>query len=122
MHREPVHLSPSARRLACDTMVETLAFHGIELLVLCVDDHHFHLLARVPDHRPRAWVGLAKKRSARTLSEAGLCEPGGVWAVRSRALPIRDRAHQLNVFRYIARHAARGACVWTFRNRKPASQ
>ena len=39
----------------------------------------------------RKLVGIAKKTSARALLDAGLVEPRGVWAVRDRALPIKDR-------------------------------
>lgn len=51
------------------------------------------------------------------LSEVGL--KGKVWAVRSRPEPIRDRAHQVNVYRYIKRHGQRGAATWTHRDPPP---
>ena len=93
-------------------MVEALHHHTIEVAVLCVDDHHFHVLARVPDHNPRRWIGIAKKESARALSRANLVSPGGVWAVRFRCLPITNKAHFENAQKYIADHASRGASVW----------
>ena len=36
---------------------------------------------------------------------------GQLWAKRGKELPIRDRAHQLNVYRYVLRHANQGAWV-----------
>ena len=64
----------------------------------------------------RHYVGIAKKDSARALSDAGLVQPGGVWAVRLRCLPIGDRAYQVNVVRYMGSHADRDAAVWTIRS------
>ncbi len=112
MKRAPVKLSKEAARCACDVMVENLLRHDIEVIALCVDSHHFHILARFPDHNPRKWIGLAKKRSARVLSDEKMVAKGGVWAVRFRSLPIRDRGHQVNCARYIMAHAKHGASVW----------
>lgn len=107
-----MRLSPASRRLACEAIVETLHENSIDVVAVCVDDHHFHALARFRDHRPRFWIGQAKRASARALSLAGLAQTGGVWAVRSRAEPIKDRAHQVTVAKYILRHASRGAATW----------
>ena len=115
MNRPPVHLSPQAARYACDEFAASFIKHSIEVLAIAVDDHHYHILARFPDHMPRKWVGLAKKDSARLLSDAGFVEKGGVWAVRNRCVPITDRQHQLNTYHYIKQHANRGAAVWVFR-------
>ncbi len=116
MTRPPVRLTPQAAHIACNEIVASLLRHDIQALAVAVDDHHYHILARFPDHNPRKWVGIAKKNSARALSDASLVPAGGVWAVRCRCLPVRDRAHQLNVFRYIEKHARRGASIWTFRS------
>ncbi|TVQ59475.1 MAG: hypothetical protein EA379_10815 [Phycisphaerales bacterium] len=112
MQRAPVRLSSEARIVVRDVMVESLLRDGIELAALCVDDHHFHILARFPDRDPRRWIGMAKRRSARELSKRGLAPLGGVWAKRFRALPINDRDHARNTFRYILGHARTGAAVW----------
>jgi len=116
-------------------MVATLQQQAVEVIALAVDDHHFHILARFPkptDRDPWAWrvpmrndenrelaiarhfVGIAKKESALALSDANLMPNGGVWAKRCRVLSIRDRAHQLNVYNYIKKHASRGAAIWVF--------
>ena len=167
MRRSPIRLNAAARRIACHVMVESLSRRGVEVIALCVDDHHYHILARFPKptefglvHRVgnissgsvigatpenvqgrgpssvglnaptrkdgndilaviRHLVGVAKKESALALSKAGHCEKGagGIWAKRCRALSVKDRAHQLNVYQYIVEHAQRGAAVWTFRDR-----
>ncbi|MCG8406096.1 MAG: hypothetical protein MI923_12940 [Phycisphaerales bacterium] len=116
LKRPPVHLDRGQRRVATDAMVARLLQDRIEVLALAVDDHHFHILVRCPDHRPRHWVGRAKKQASDLLSEHGLA--GQVWARGCRALPITDRKHQVNVFGYVERHARDGAAVWTFRERE----
>lgn len=112
MKRPPVTLSTPARRLACDTIAQSLIERGIDVVRVSVDGHHYHILARFRDHKPREWIGIAKSISARTLSKTGLVQEGGVWAVRCRCLPITDRAHQVNVARYIEGHAKIGAAIW----------
>lgn len=112
MDGEQVSLSPRARQAALNGIIHALHHHTIEVAIGAVDDHHFHLLARFPDKHPRRWVGIAKKESSRTLSSAGLVEPGGVWATRTHCQPIRDRDHQLEVARYVSDHAERGAALY----------
>jgi hypothetical protein len=58
-------------------------------------------------------MGIAKKRSARYLSDAQLADRGGVWAARCRPKPINDRPHQVCVFGYIRDHRKKGAAVWS---------
>jgi REP element-mobilizing transposase RayT len=106
------HLAPDQRQIALDVIVQTFQFHGLDLIAICLDDHHLHLLARFRDHNPRKWVGISKKRAARALSDAGFVDEGGVWGKRSQCQPIRDRAHQVATFRYILNHASRGAATW----------
>lgn len=132
MTRAPVRLSLAARRCACDEIVASLLRHRIEVVCAGVDDHHFHALARfvMPEptdqdpwasHRTRNdplyafirhVVGVAKKDASRALSDAGLVPRGGVWTRRFKITPVRDRAHQVSVVRYVTRHAVRGAAVW----------
>ncbi|MCG8406090.1 MAG: transposase [Phycisphaerales bacterium] len=113
LKQRPVRLDKTQRRVAVDAMAEKLLRDGIEVIAAAVDDHHFHLLVRCPDHHPRHWVGRAKKHASHRLSEQGLV--GQVWGKGCRALPITDRKHQVNVFGYVERHVREGAAVWTFR-------
>lgn len=69
----------------------------------------------------RHLIGIAKKDSAQVLTQAKLVDSGGVWAKRCRALGLRGREHQLNVFSYIVRHGDHGAATWTFRDPPPKS-
>jgi REP element-mobilizing transposase RayT len=113
MKNPAVFLEQFARRIVCQAMVQELLSQQIELLALCVDDHHFHLLARFPDHQPRHWIGKAKRRAS--LAMQGYKKGERLWALKFRALPVNDRRHQINVFEYILRHKQQGAVVWTFR-------
>ncbi len=116
MNRDAVRLSSEAAAVAARVMASSLRRHEREVLVVAVDDHHYHILVRCDDGRPRHWVGIAKKDSARELSRLGIAKEGGVWAVRCRCLGVRDREHQVNAYRYIGSHAERGASVWTYRD------
>jgi len=46
--RAPVRLSPEARRIALDVMLEALHHRACEVRIACMDDHHFHILMRLP--------------------------------------------------------------------------
>jgi hypothetical protein len=110
MRRRPVYLTAVQIPKALDEILASLGRRSIELVAASLDDHHFHLLARFPDHRPRHWLGIAKKESSHFLGS------GGLWAVRGKILPVRDRAHQVNVARYILSHASHGAATWRVTN------
>jgi len=75
------------------------------------------------DPIPRYILGKAHSWCTRRVREAcgqspGSPEPGrkmdcGLWAPKPKCQPIRDRAHQLQVVRYIREHEAEGAVVWS---------
>ena len=129
--REAVILAPDARKIACEAIrVALIDFHKIEAIAIAVSGMHLHLLARFPSAQEptdeirglrasdpvRHFVGIAKKESAKSLTNAGLVKPGGVWAKRGKIVPIKDRRHQVNVFNYILDHEQEGAAVWSFRD------
>lgn len=119
MNREAVTFEEHVRSAVLLAMVEKLRASGVEVIIAALDSKHLHLLARFEDDRPRHWIGIAKKHSSHIVRQEGLrIDSGGLWGKRSRAEPIRDRAHQLNAFRYIAAHGAKGAIMWTFRDLK----
>ncbi len=99
MPRPPVHLTPHQRRLALQEMIKSFTRQRIEIIALSVDRIHFHLLARFPDHNPRHHIGVAKKESSHYLKETGQSPIGGIWGTRTQCVPIKDRAHQLTVYR-----------------------
>jgi hypothetical protein len=55
-------------------------------------------------------MGLAKKHAAFESKARGW--KGKLWAKRGKEVPVPDRAHQLNVYRYILDHEREGAWVW----------
>jgi hypothetical protein len=130
MHRQTVTLEWAERVAVCRKIYEALAFHNVEVVQLCVSATHFHVLCRfesvspgiaIPgldnprastNRNPRHLIGVAKKESARALSASGVRPEGGIWVVRCKCKPIRDRRHQVRVARYIYAHYKRGAAVW----------
>ncbi len=112
LKRKPVHLTPDQQEFVLGSIVQTFAFHGLDLIAASLDDHHLHILARFPDQNPRKWIGITKKNAARALSDRGSVGEGGVWGKRSKCDPIHDRSHQVAVYRYIERHESQGARVW----------
>lgn len=135
LKREPVFLTPPARRACVEAMICTwVEIHQIEVLALSVSATHMHVLARfgqapqntVQKPTPtrggrrerdpaRYFMALAKERSSKALAAKGLAPPGGVWAKRGKIVPISDRSHQLNAYRYILDHQDEGAAVWSFK-------
>ncbi len=111
MKRAPVRLCPEARRAACEAMAAALAHHNVEIGAIAVGATHYHIVARFAGDDPRRLVGIAKKRAARALSDRRLAPPGGVWAIRSRAAPIRDASHLCAARRYVLRHERESAAT-----------
>ena len=124
MKRDPVRLEKRLRSVALVAIVKSLRGDDVELLVASLDDHHLHLLGRFRKNNPRRIVGWAKLEATRAVKSylkahgaaVGLVrrirEVEGIWAKRGKALPVRDRAHQISVCGYIASHGKRGAVVF----------
>jgi len=110
---QPVRLRPSQQVAGGRAFVEKLIELDVEVLSFALDAIHYHFLARFPDGEVRQRVGKAKKNASHILRAYDL--PGTVWAKKCRALPVSDRRHQVNVFRYIVNHRKAHAWVWTFR-------
>jgi hypothetical protein len=132
LSRPPVVLTPALRARVLAEIVASLREHEVEVLAACVSSMHMHVLARFPrkptfnerglrrrtsatDDPARHFIGIAKQWSSKQLIRAGLVA-GPIWAKRGKIVAIADRAHQINVFRYILNHASEGAAVWSFRD------
>ncbi len=115
--QEPVVLAPVWRAAVGVAVRDRLLGLGAEVLVVAMSATHLHVQARFPVASAREWLGAAKRHAWFVARDRGW--PGRLWATRSRALPIRDRGHQVNVFGYVAGHADEGAWVWTFRDLPP---
>lgn len=118
MKRDPIVIGAELRAAVLAAIVEKLHSDQLQILVASVDSKHLHLLGRFADHRPREWVGRAKKHSSHLFRQGGLrTDVGGLWARRCGVKPIIDRQHQVNVFHYIDGHRQQGAVVWRFDGR-----
>ena len=136
MRYSPVVLNPSQRRVVCLAMGERLEQLGVEVIDICVDSKHIHILCRFPnwfdpaaeipglrrgnalqdgrDPVPRHIIGVAKKHASHVLRTRGLKpRPGALWTKRGKIIPVTSRQHQLRIVAYIRRHTASGAVVWT---------
>ena len=113
MKRPAVHLPNEVRTLVLNEFVSKLQSFELDVVIAALDDHHLHILARFPHHNPRHHLGIAKKHTSHILREfQGGLSDGGIWSKRSKCIPIRNRAHQVNVARYIHAHKNKGASVW----------
>jgi hypothetical protein len=112
MTRDPVILTMDQRILIVRLMVESLQRRIFDIAVASVTDIHFHILARFRDHNPRHWLGIAKKESSHHAKQCNLGVQGGLWAVRTKSLPTKNRGHQINTAKYIYDHLEEGGAVW----------
>jgi hypothetical protein len=106
----PVALGSSWRPIIGKALVERLQGLGGFVLCAALSRQHGHLLVKCPRGMARAWTGLAKKHAWFIARDAGWRSK--LWGIRSRAIEIRERRHQLNVYRYILGHAPQGAWLW----------
>ena len=110
----PVHLSNQQCRIAGEAIVEKLTQLEIELLVVCLNEIHYHILGRFGRKQIRQQMGLAKLTAYHRLRRRW--QVGKVWQRLCNVTPITSRAHQLRVFEYVRKHENGGAWVWTFRD------
>jgi hypothetical protein len=113
LKHDPVSLSAPWRQRLGRALWQELTRSNAWLLVVAVSKQQVHLLVKLPGQSPRPLVGRAKRGATIRLRADGW--RGALWGVRSKSVQIRDRAHQENAFRYIARHAQEGAWVRSWR-------
>jgi phosphoribosyl-AMP cyclohydrolase len=105
-----VTIAPELRSVVGRAVLQRLQDLGGMVVAISVDAEHVHVLAKMPILRSKLWIGLAKKHAWFQLRDGGW--RGKLWSKGSQAELVRDRRHQLNVHRYILRHASHGAWVW----------
>lgn len=133
MKRDAVSLSEAMRCLVLDEIVQSAEKHRVELLAISVSAMHFHLLGKFSMHRRkptlderglqtssiddpvRHIVGQFKQWSSKRLIRDGLAD-AGLWGKRGKIVPIKDRRHQINTFKYICKHRQEGAALWTYQD------
>jgi hypothetical protein len=111
LKQDQVVLSPEWRQIAGKALVERWQKLGALLVCVAVGGQHVHLLAKMPRTESRRWAGFSKRHAWFVARVQGW--QGKMWGKRSKAVPIRNREHQLKVFRYILAHAEEGAWVWS---------
>jgi hypothetical protein len=115
LKQAPVEWAPDFRRIVGGALVARLQNLGAFVLCASVSRQHVHILAKVPRTLARQWSGLAKKHAWFVARDAGWI--GKMWGKRGKQLPVRDRAHQLNVHRYILAHSREGAWIWVWKRK-----
>jgi REP element-mobilizing transposase RayT len=109
--RSGVRIPVGLRGVVVRSVLTTCEAMGVKAIACTCGANHVHLLAKLPT----TWgfeaslVRALKGRSSRALTE-GL--PGSVWSRGYKLVPVKDRAHQLNVYRYLTWRQERGAVVW----------
>jgi len=116
LKQEPVSLARDLRPTLGMALVEKLERNGALVVCVGVAAQHVHILTKMLPGMQRAWPGHAKRHAWFVLRDHGWS--GKLWGKRGKAIPIRDRRHQLNVYGYIMRHAAQGAWVWSILERQ----
>ncbi len=110
LKQDPVDLSADWQAVIGAALVERLIVLGALVLCCAVSSHHVHVLAKIPRRLERDWTARAKRHAWFKAREHGWRDR--LWAQCCRAERIESRRHQLNVDRYILRHAEQGAWVW----------
>jgi len=117
LKRAPVIFIPEQRALVGIALRDKLQSLGGFVLCFSVAGQHVHILVKLPAGLARSWMGNAKLHAWFELRDkCGWI--GQMWGKRGKELSVRDRRHQLNVYRYILDHAKDGAWVWTWMDEK----
>jgi hypothetical protein len=111
LKQAPVVVQRDLRPTLGQALREKLEKQGALVVCMSVSGQHVHILVKMLPGLERQWLGAAKRHAWFVLNDLGWTTK--LWAKRGKALPIRDRQHQLNVYRYIMRHAQQGAWVWS---------
>ena len=109
LKQEPVVFPSALRKSVGVALEEKLNQLGAWVLIESVSGQHVHMLVKLPAKLARIWLGRAKMHTSFELKK--LRWTGKVWGVRCRVERVRNKAHQVNAFHYIQRHADEGAWV-----------
>ena len=112
MKRDPVFLDVPQRKRALQEFIASLMRRDLVIAIGSIDRIHFHFLAQIPDHDPRKWIGIGKRESSHYCKRVALAPEGGLWAVRSKNVPVADDGHFERTLEYIRDHKKFGAAIW----------
>jgi hypothetical protein len=108
--RPPATFARDLRPEIAQSLRERLENLGATLACIAVAGKHVHLLVKLPKAETRKWIGMAKQHAWQERRSRG--DNRKIWAQKAKFVPVRDRAHQLNVYRYIIAHERQGAYGW----------
>jgi len=111
----PVILPSPLREVVGRALRDRMTDLGAQVIGVAVGGQHAHILAKLPKRQVRNWIGITKRHAWFTLRERGWSSK--LWGKGGKIVVIRDRAHQLNVYRYIQRHKNQGAWAWMYTTR-----
>jgi hypothetical protein len=113
LKQPPVRLTKIWRPRVGKSLRDKLDAKGARVLCLAVAAQHVHVLAKVPAKcQPRLLMGFAKKHAAFEAKSHGW--QGKLWGRRGKEVRVKDRRHQLQIYRYILAHGTEGAWTWKF--------
>ena len=120
MTRNPVRLSDDLRDIVCDALSQKLIEYECDPIVIAIGSKQGHVLPRFPSYDSRIKTGIAKQHATINLKahcsavgiDLRLKRGEGIWGKRSKAEPIKDRAHQVEAFYYVVRHVREGVALW----------
>jgi REP element-mobilizing transposase RayT len=97
---EAVVIPAECREIVGRAILAKLNKLGYRVLAVAVAATHSHWLVEMPEDESdvRKIVGQCKTKSSHAIRAQ---VPGRVWAYRGKNIRVKDRTHQLNVYRYI---------------------
>lgn len=109
----PVRIPPELRPIICTRLIEKIESQNYRLLAVAIDSLHAHLLVELPRDRKtiKRTVGSWKQATSHAVRQE---LPGKLWSAGCDPEVMKDKQHQQNTFRYILKHADRGAVTWRF--------
>jgi len=107
-----VRISAPCRGVIGETILSELWKSEYAVLVVAVSATHAHMLIElpIPTASVRKIIGTCKAKSSLAVRHQ---LPGRVWAARGKYLPVKNRAHLIEAFKYIRDKQGPGVWVWT---------
>jgi len=112
---DPVSIRPHLRQAVAKAFLARLNQEGYLVLAIAVSGQHVHALVLLPDHRAliRQIIGRCKRHACEAVKRE---LTGRLWAASGEFKQVRDRSHQLNVYKYILVDQGPGAWTWSYRD------
>ena len=113
--RPAMVIAPHHRPGIGQAMLATLRRLDTRVLALAVSGMHAHVVIECLDDRAAAKrvAGKLKQASSHAVRKT---MPGRIWADGGSFIRVHDRAHQIELRRYLLDHARQGAWTWSYEN------